>query len=67
MAGSPGELQIMYGVGGERRLTEIELDSLPSYQGSRPVRVGNQGSSGSTVTATEEIRVDEPRGDDAWR
>jgi GH15 family glucan-1,4-alpha-glucosidase len=43
-AGSPGELQIMYGVGGERRLTEIELDSLPGYQGSKPVRVGNQAS-----------------------
>jgi len=43
-AGSPGELQIMYGVGGDRRLTEIELDSLPGYEGSRPVRVGNQAS-----------------------
>jgi 2-phospho-L-lactate transferase/gluconeogenesis factor (CofD/UPF0052 family) len=31
------------------------------------VRVGNQGSSASAVTATEEIRIDEPRGDDAWR
>ena len=44
VAGSPGELQIMYGVGGERRLTEIELDALPGYQGSRPVRIGNQAS-----------------------
>jgi GH15 family glucan-1,4-alpha-glucosidase len=44
VAGSPGELQIMYGVGGERRLTEIELDSLPGYQGSKPVRVGNKAS-----------------------
>lgn len=44
VAGSPGELQIMYGVGGERRLTEIELDSLPGYQGSQPVRVGNEAS-----------------------
>ena len=43
-AGSPGELQIMYGVGGDRRLTEIELDWLPGYEGSRPVRVGNQAS-----------------------
>ena len=43
-AGSPGELQIMYGVGGDRRLTEIELDSLPGYEGSKPVRVGNQAS-----------------------
>jgi GH15 family glucan-1,4-alpha-glucosidase len=44
VAGSPGELQIMYGVGGERRLNEIELDALPGYQDSRPVRVGNQAS-----------------------
>ena len=44
VAGSPGELQIMYGVGGERRLTEIELDSLPGYQGTRPVRIGNGAS-----------------------
>jgi GH15 family glucan-1,4-alpha-glucosidase len=44
VAGSPGELQIMYGVGGERRLTEIELDSLSGYEGSKPVRVGNNAS-----------------------
>ena len=31
----------MYGVGGERRLTELELDWLPGYDGSRPVRIGN--------------------------
>jgi len=41
VAGSPGEPQIMYGVGGERRLREIELDSLPGYQGSKSVRIGN--------------------------
>lgn len=40
-AGSPQDLQIMYGLGGERRLTEYELSHLPGYRGSRPVRVGN--------------------------
>jgi GH15 family glucan-1,4-alpha-glucosidase len=40
-AGRPEELQTMYGVAGERRLTEIELDWLPGYAGSRPVRTGN--------------------------
>ena len=43
-AGSAHELQIMYGVGGERRLTEYELDHLDGYRGSRPVRVGNAAS-----------------------
>lgn len=40
-AGSPEELQIMYGIAGERRLSEFELDWLPGYAGSRPVRIGN--------------------------
>jgi GH15 family glucan-1,4-alpha-glucosidase len=41
VAGSPDQLQIMYGIGGERRLTEWEVDWLPGYQGSSPVRIGN--------------------------
>ena len=41
VAGSPSQLQIMYGLAGERRLTEIELDWLPGYEGARPVRIGN--------------------------
>ena len=40
-AGRPQDLQILYGVGGERRLSEIELPWLPGYQGARPVRTGN--------------------------
>lgn len=40
-AGNPSQLQIMYGVAGERRLSELELDWLPGYEGSRPVRIGN--------------------------
>jgi GH15 family glucan-1,4-alpha-glucosidase len=35
------ELQIMYGIGGERELTEHTLDHLSGYQGARPVRIGN--------------------------
>ena len=42
--GDPKAIQIMYGVGGERRLTEFELEQLPGYEGSRPVRVGNAAS-----------------------
>ena len=41
LASRDDELQIMYGIGGERDLTERELDHLPGYAGSRPVRVGN--------------------------
>lgn len=40
-AGHPSEMQIMYGLAGERRLTEYEVDWLPGYAGSRPVRIGN--------------------------
>src|ERR1700683_1718579 len=42
VAGDPAEMQIMYGVEGERRLTEFDLDHLTGYEGSTPVRIGNQ-------------------------
>ncbi|MFF3274870.1 glycoside hydrolase family 15 protein [Streptomyces chrestomyceticus] len=41
VAGSPADLQIMYGLGGERRLPEAELPWLGGYAGSTPVRIGN--------------------------
>jgi GH15 family glucan-1,4-alpha-glucosidase len=41
VAGSPDQLQIMYGIGGERRLIEWTADWLPGYENSAPVRVGN--------------------------
>jgi GH15 family glucan-1,4-alpha-glucosidase len=44
VAGSPAEMQIMYGVEGERRLAEFELDHLAGYQGSKPVRIGNKAA-----------------------
>jgi len=50
VAGSPEELQIMYGLAGERRLSEFELDWLPGYANSRPVRVGNE--------AAEQLQID---------
>jgi GH15 family glucan-1,4-alpha-glucosidase len=40
-AGAPAQAQIMYGLAGERRLTEFELTWLPGYEDSRPVRIGN--------------------------
>jgi GH15 family glucan-1,4-alpha-glucosidase len=44
IGGSPQNLQIMYGLGGERRLQEFTLDDLPGYEGSTPVRIGNAAS-----------------------
>jgi GH15 family glucan-1,4-alpha-glucosidase len=41
VAGTPSQLNIMYGLAGERRLPEMELDWLPGYEGSAPVRIGN--------------------------
>ncbi|HWA96879.1 MAG TPA: glycoside hydrolase family 15 protein, partial [Pirellulales bacterium] len=41
VAGNPSQLNIMYGLAGERRLTEIELPWLAGYEDSKPVRVGN--------------------------
>lgn len=41
VAGSPEQLQIMYGIAGERRLTEWETPWLPGYENSQPVRIGN--------------------------
>ena len=44
IAGAPEELQIMYGIDGERRLTEYEAPWLTGYEDSRPVRIGNAAS-----------------------
>ena len=44
-AGKPDQLQIMYGIAGERRLTEWEVRWLPGYDKSSPVRVGNAAHS----------------------
>jgi GH15 family glucan-1,4-alpha-glucosidase len=49
-AGAPRQMQILYGIGGERRTMEWEVDWLPGYEGSRPVRVGN--------AAHEQLQID---------
>jgi GH15 family glucan-1,4-alpha-glucosidase len=43
-AGDPAKLQIMYGIAGERRLTEWEVPWLPGYENASPVRIGNAAS-----------------------
>ncbi|KJV29272.1 glycoside hydrolase family 15 protein [Luteibacter yeojuensis] len=44
VAGSPGQLQVLYGLAGERRLEEYEVTWLAGYEGAKPVRVGNAAS-----------------------
>ncbi len=44
VAGDPRDLRIMYGIAGERRIPEMELEWLPGYEDSLPVRVGNDAS-----------------------
>ena len=44
VAGDPADLQIMYGIDGTRRLTEYEVDWLPGYEHSAPVRIGNHAA-----------------------
>jgi GH15 family glucan-1,4-alpha-glucosidase len=74
VAGDPADVQIMYGIAGERRLDERELEWLPGYEGSRPVRVGNAASEqtqldvyGEVIEALYQARVHgAPPDDDIW-
>ena len=74
IAGDASAIQIMYGVGGERRLLEFELDHLPGYEASKPVRIGNQASQqtqldvyGEVVDALYQAREHGlPRSDEYW-
>ncbi|GAA5127277.1 glycoside hydrolase family 15 protein [Pseudonocardia adelaidensis] len=75
VAGQPEQMQLMYGVEGERRLIEFELDWLPGYAGSRPVRVGNAASQqfqldvyGELMDALHQARKHGiPPDDSAWQ
>jgi GH15 family glucan-1,4-alpha-glucosidase len=75
VAGRPEELQIMYGIRGERHLTELEIDWLPGYEGSRPVRVGNAAYKQYQLDVYGELmdvlhltrRLGLPPSEDAWR
>ena len=63
IAGSPEQLQIMYGIGGERRLPESTIKALPGYQGAAPVRIGNAAATqvqldvyGEVMDALRQVR-----------
>jgi GH15 family glucan-1,4-alpha-glucosidase len=73
-AGDPADLQVMYGVAGERRLPELELGWLGGYEESRPVRIGNGASEqlqldvyGETLDALYQARAHGlPKEASAW-
>ena len=75
VAGKPEQIQIMYGIRGERRLPELELPWLTGYEESRPVRIGNAASRqrqldvfGEVLDATHQAwRMGVPPDENAWR
>jgi GH15 family glucan-1,4-alpha-glucosidase len=75
VAGRPEQIHIMYGIRGERRLTELELPWLPGFAGSRPVRIGNAAFDqfqldvfGEVLDATHQAwRLGVPLDEEAWR
>jgi GH15 family glucan-1,4-alpha-glucosidase len=71
VAGAPANMQIMYGIMGQRRLLEWEADWLPGYQGAQPVRVGNAAHAqlqldvyGELIDAFHQARMAELKLDD---
>ncbi|HEU5038970.1 MAG TPA: glycoside hydrolase family 15 protein [Nocardioides sp.] len=56
-AGDPQALQIMYATDGHRRLTELTLDHLPGYAGSRPVRIGNGAALQRQLDVVGEVMI----------
>jgi len=74
-AGKPEDLQIMYGVAGERRLSELELPWLSGFAGSQPVRIGNAASGQLQLDVYGELldalyqsrRQGLPASPDTWR
>jgi GH15 family glucan-1,4-alpha-glucosidase len=74
VAGHPSQLQIMYGVAGERSLPELELRYLAGYENSRPVRVGNAAAEQFQLDVYGEVldalylarKMGIQMGDDAW-
>lgn len=57
IAGEPEDLRIMYGVGGEKYLPEVELEHLAGYAESRPVRIGNGAAGQYQADVTGEVMI----------
>jgi GH15 family glucan-1,4-alpha-glucosidase len=57
VAGDPADLQIMYTVDGSRHLPELDLDDLPGYAGSLPVRIGNGAVDQQQTDVTGEVML----------
>jgi GH15 family glucan-1,4-alpha-glucosidase len=55
VAGNPNQMQIMYGLGGERRLNEYELPWLCGYEDSQPVRIGNAAATQTQLDVYGEV------------
>jgi GH15 family glucan-1,4-alpha-glucosidase len=73
VAGSPKQVQIMYGIAGERQLDEMTIPWLPGYAGSAPVRVGNAASKqlqldiyGEIIDALYHARTKRLQGYESW-
>src|SRR5690348_398641 len=74
VAGLPGQMQIMYGLAGERRLTEYEVPWLAGYEAAAPVRIGNAASDQLQLDVYGEVldalyqarRMRLPPSDAAW-
>ena len=62
-AGAPSQLQIMYGLAGERRLTEYSIPWLPGYERSAPVRVGNAAAAQLQLDASGPGEIAETLGE----
>ena len=58
VAGRPDQARLIYGLSGERRLTEIELSWLPGFESSRPVRIGNAAYGHASSTVCRRLRHD---------
>ena len=74
VAGDPAQMQIMYGIAGERRLTEYEITWLKGYENAGPVRIGNAASDQLQLDVCGEVldalyqarRMKLPSNDAAW-